>query len=461
MMKAQDKISDLAALAGAGGSPPSVSRQGQDKRDSAERASRSTHQASVTAANPPPNARNHVDQFLTRLIAFFTSLRLTVVCLAFGLVLVFIGTLAQVEIGLYKAQNEFFRSFFIFWGPAGASWKIPVFPGGYLLGGVLLLNLIASLFARVSFTRKKAGILLVHVGLILLLTGQLLTDMLSSESGMKLFEGETKNYSEDFRASELVLIDKTDPQFDTVYAIPEHKLMSPGLVRDGRLPLTVRVRKYWPNANLVQPSTNSPAGGIASGATAGQLKNELVVPEPPVTSTDEHNTPGLLVGFESPKGSAGSFLVGYSVAPDTGLLTAAGQDFTLDGRHYEIGMRFRRYYYPFNLTLLKATHEIYRGTDIPKNFASRVRVQNPDRNEARETAIYMNNPLRYGGLTFYQYQMTAGEAAEKAGVAPSSTFQVVRNPSWLTPYLSCVLVALGLVVQFGSHLFDFVKRRTA
>ena len=43
------------------------------------------------------------------LIRFFSSLRLTVVCLGLGILLVFLGTLAQVDLGLYKAQNEFFR----------------------------------------------------------------------------------------------------------------------------------------------------------------------------------------------------------------------------------------------------------------------------------------------------------------------------------------------------------------
>ncbi|HWX18824.1 MAG TPA: cytochrome c biogenesis protein ResB [Candidatus Binatia bacterium] len=441
-MSARDKISNPSGAATATASLPPSSKA---------HASRTPR----NAPQPPPFA----DRFFERLIAFFTSLRLTVACLAFGLLLVFIGTLAQVEIGLYKAQNEFFRSFFVFWGPAGGSWKIPVFPGGYLLGGVLLLNLITSLCTRFSFNRKKSGIILVHIGLILLLLGQLLTDMLSVESGMQLYEGQTKNYSEDFRASELVVIDKTDPQFDTVYSIPEHKLTGTGEIRDHRLPFTVRVRKFWPNAVVVQPGANAPAGAIASGATAGQLKDALLMPQPVVASMEQRNTPGAVVELGAGKGSAGSFLVGYSIAREN--LTTISQDVTLDGRHYEVGLRFRRYYYPFNLTLLKATHEQYRGTDIPKNFASRVRVQNPDRNEARETAIYMNNPLRYGGLTFYQYQMMAGEAAEKAGLPPSSTFQVVRNPSWLTPYLSCILVALGLFVQFGSHLFDFVKRRTA
>jgi hypothetical protein len=73
----------------------------------------------------------------------------------------------------------------------------------------------------------------------------------------------------------------------------------------------------------------------------------------------------------------------------------------------------------------------------------------------------MNNPLRYAGLTFFQYQMAADEMVAREGQRRSSTFQVVRNPSWLTPYLSCIIVALGLCWQFGYHLVGFVKRRNA
>ena len=101
----------------------------------------------------------------------FTSIRLTVALLVLGMVLVFWGTLAQVELGLFKAQNEFFRSFFIFWGPKSASWKIPIFPGGYFVGGVLLINLVTAHFKRFRFSREKVGIWMVHVGLILLLLG--------------------------------------------------------------------------------------------------------------------------------------------------------------------------------------------------------------------------------------------------------------------------------------------------
>src|SRR5450759_4903520 len=161
---------------------------------------------------------------LDRLIKFFTSLRLTVVCLSLALLLVFVGTLAQVEIGLYKAQNEFFRSFFVYWGPKGAGWKIPVFPGGYLIGGLLMINLVAAHFARFKFRKDKIGIGITHLGLILLLMGQLATDMGANESTLHFRLGEEKNYSESDRSTELVVIDRSDANTDTIVAIAEPKL---------------------------------------------------------------------------------------------------------------------------------------------------------------------------------------------------------------------------------------------
>ena len=61
--------------------------------------------------------------------------------------------------------------------------------------------------------------------------------------------------------------------------------------------------------------------------------------------------------------------------------------------------------------------------------------------ENREVDIYMNNPLRYEGQTFYQYQMNQ---LEMSGEREESVLQVVRNPGWLTPYLGCLMVGLGM-----------------
>lgn len=39
---------------------------------------------------------------LKQITKFFTSLKLTVTCLAFFLIIVFVGTMAQVDQGLYQ-----------------------------------------------------------------------------------------------------------------------------------------------------------------------------------------------------------------------------------------------------------------------------------------------------------------------------------------------------------------------
>ena len=125
---------------------------------------------------------------------------------------------------------------------------------------------------------------------------------------------------------------------------------------------------------------------------------------------------------------------------------------------WRLELRPTRYYQPFALTLLRTKHEIYRGTTTPKNFESRVELDNPSKGEKRVVDIYMNQPLRYGGLTFYQFQM--GREQLEAGGRGTSALQVVRNPSWLGPYFGTVLVFGGLMIQFLIHLVGFVGRRS-
>ena len=81
------------------------------------------------------------------------------------------------------------------------------------------------------------------------------------------------------------------------------------------------------------------------------------------------------------------------------------QSVSVGGKKFTFALRPERNYLPFSLTLLKATHTVYEGTDIPKDFRSRVQLQNPQTGENREVEIYMNAPLRYAGLTFYQLSL--------------------------------------------------------
>src|ERR1017187_8934862 len=159
---------------------------------------------------------------IKKIVGIFTSLKLTCVLLSFAIVLVFVGTLAQVDDGLYAAQSHYFRQWLIV-GAHLFGRKIPlILPGGYLIGTLLLVNLVAAHIYRFQLTTKKIGIQLAHAGVILLLVGQLATDMLAREMQMHFAEGETRNFSDSTSEYELVFV-----RGDEHTAVPEN-LLTPG-----------------------------------------------------------------------------------------------------------------------------------------------------------------------------------------------------------------------------------------
>ncbi|MCF3649469.1 cytochrome c biogenesis protein ResB [Synoicihabitans lomoniglobus] len=378
---------------------------------------------------------------------FFCSLRLTVVLLVMSMVLIFVATLAQVQLGVYGVQEQYFRTFFVLARIPNTEIPLPVFPGGYLIGGFLMINLVAAHVHRFQFTWKKAGIQLTHFGLIVLLVGELVSGLLQEDYSLKLEEGQTRNYSESFRRNEVVIIDQTDADFDDVTAIPESLIAAANPIQHAKLPFRVIVRGYYPNANLAMlnqlPAGAETANLAPNPSTAGMGPRLGLFPAPLTYKDNERNLPVALIELEGAEGSLGIWLVSpMLVQPQT---------FDYAGRTWSVGFRFEREYKPFSLTLLELKHDVYVGTQIPKNFSSRVRLQSADGTEDRESLIYMNQPLRHQGFTFYQYQMDSANGF--------SVLQVVHNPGRALPYIACILMSIGLTWQFGFHLLRFTRRR--
>ncbi|HZV32960.1 MAG TPA: cytochrome c biogenesis protein ResB [Verrucomicrobiae bacterium] len=269
---------------------------------------------------------------VNRIFKFFCSLRLTVTLLCFAVVLVFVGTLAQVHEGLYAAQTRYFKSWLVFEPTIGNSvWPI-ILPGGYLLGTLLLINLLAAHIKRFQFTSKKIGIHLIHGGLILLLLGQLLTDMLSHESSMRLFEGSRSNYSEDYRANEFVMTDTSDSTSDKVVSIPESLLAEKGEIRHEALPVTLRVLNYWQNCDVQEIP---PAQAVPVKADHGYYRDSSVLALPEPTSESDHGHPAVFVELTSGQKTLGSFLVTTPAAQDE-----PPQTFSIGGKDYAMTMLF-------------------------------------------------------------------------------------------------------------------------
>ncbi len=379
-----------------------------------------------------------------RLVDLFTSLKLTIICLAAAMVLIFAGTLAQVHLGIHEAQQRYFQSLFVWWPPESRGFKIPVFPGGHLIGAVLLINLIAAHLKRFRLAWRKLGIHLTHAGLIIMLAGGLFTDLFAVESHMQLAGGETKNYSEDGRGMELAVIDVTDSDLDQVTAIPETVLRRHRTIDYWSLPFRIVVRNFYQNSRLKMLS--EAGDGARPVANQGPGAMIAVQPAPRATGVDERDVTSAAIEI-LPKdgGSLGTWLVSDALG--------APQTFSCSGRTWMIALRLARYYKPYSVTLQKFTHEKYAGTDIPKDFSSRVTLIDPERAVNRDVLIYMNHPLRYRGETYYQAGFQKDDSA--------TILQVVHNPSFIAPYVACVIVAAGLLVQFGYHLVGFSRKRKA
>ena len=386
------------------------------------------------------------------LFQFFSSLKLTVVLLSFSLILIFFGTLDQVQYGIWHTQELYFESFLVVWtfpehAPLGQHlhWiRIPM-PGGYLLGGMLLINLLAAHFTRFKMSWMKCGIFLIHSGLSLLLISELMTDILAVESQMPVDEGGTSNYSQGFRENELVFIDRSHPEHDSVHTIPA-SLLKPGKRIDvPNTPLSIRTVRYHGNAEIGRATSGSPAESIATRGAAVRM-GIIVNPKPETYSEDEINTATAFVEVLKGEDSLGIWLV-CNVMDER----FPPQMVDTGDQSFEIALRFTRHYYPFEIELIDFKHEKYPGTEVPFNFSSEVKVTHQDSTKNQKALIYMNHPLRYEGLTFFQ--------ASFANQDKTSIFQVVRNPGWLLPYLSVLLMGLGMCVQFGMHFFKFLRKQ--
>lgn len=392
---------------------------------------------------------------MNKLWSIATSLRLTVILLSCSMALIFFGTLDQVEFGIYEVQKRYFESFLAIWSypmqwPGGKSlyWLALPLPGGYLLAILLVINLLAAHFRYFIPKWNKIGIVMIHLGVLLLIISGVITSLFQEESQMVLKSEEESNYSQIIRENELIIIDKSDPDKPETHAVSEKALKSGKFILIPGTPLSIKLEKFYPNSFLALRSQypDAPEKSLATQG-AGVKMDIVVIPLPITYKQDEINLATAYIKVEGEDENIGTWLVSTRIDE-----TFPPQKFTYKDKPYEIALRPKRINLPFALKLIKFTHEVYPGTEIPRNFSSLVEIIDPNKAANRTALIYMNHPLRYGGYTFYQASYT-----ENTG---QSILQVVKNPGWLLPYLSVLLLGLGLVVHFLLYLFKYLHRQT-
>jgi ResB-like family len=434
--------------------------------------------SAAPAPEAPPAPQRKQPSLAYRALVILASLRLTVALFVLSLLLVFFGTLAQIDSGIWTAVKDYFRSFYV-WVPfqlfvrfgqvfaeelfskelqVGGSFP---FPAGWTLGGLLLVNLVAAHVVRFKLTWKRAGIYVLHAGLIVLLLGELVTGVSQVEASMTMAKGETVNYTDVRQNNELAITtpNPNSPREDLVVTVPQHLLARPGRISDPQLPFDVEVKEFWKNSSIIEPSPDrrgpmpNPRKSL-DGRTFGLTDQRE---GSGVDTEAREDMPAMKVSFYRKDGGeqlGGEMLLSLWYYPNSirRIVEFPPQTVRLDDKAYTVELRPKREYKPHSIRLLEFRHDLYPGTNKPKNFSSLVEVMD-DKGQRREVKIHMNNPMWYGGETYYQQAWLDGDTG--------TVLQVVRNPGWFMPYLSCCLVTLGMLVHFGTTLVNFLQRRAA
>lgn len=111
---------------------------------------------------------------------------------------------------------------------------------------------------------------------------------------------------------------------------------------------------------------------------------------------------------------------------------------------------------PFQVALTKFTMQTDPGTTKAATYESDVVVRDPKHESAPTAHISMNEPLVYGGYTFYQasYQLRDGQPA-------LSVFSVNFDPGRWVKYAGSLIMVLGILLMFvmNPHYWDILLGR--
>ncbi len=330
------------------------------------------------------------------------------------------------------------------------------YAGMRILWQLVQATLAASvaLVACMMLFHRKAGMVLLHLGIAGLMLNEVYVTVTNVEQRMLLFEGDTSTHAVDVRSSELVVIDRSDPVNDLIHVVPASLLISDAVIDDSRFPFTIEAVEYFPNSELISLDGPNMGSAATSMATAGFGTKWLATPQRESTGTDTDQEVDEAAAYvrlvdRSTGDPIGTYLVAHR-AYDAGI----ADRIRLGDQEYMLGLRLKHVYKPYSVTLSDVEARNYLGTDIPNWFSSDILIQDASQSAAaNRQKVWMNNPLRYGDETFYQ----SGYQKLPDG-REYSVLQIVKNRGWMIPYVCCMFVVVGLFAQFGSSLLAYLKK---
>jgi hypothetical protein len=378
-------------------------------------------------------------KLLQRIVDLFSSLWLSALLLSLLALLTWLGTIEQVDHGLYEVQKKYFESFFLLHdvGPISI-----LLPGANLVMWILLINIVVGGIVRMRKTKATLGVLITHFGIILLLVAGFVKNYFSTDGHVTLFEGESADYYQSYYRWEVAILEE-QPDGTVAEHLLKHDQVAACVGPEGRvfrsdaLPFEVRLSNFLKNS---RPMPKGPMFEVKVPVADGLFLSELE-PEPEA----EANVAGVCVTVTGRDGSQQSGLLwGVERAP----LTVRMAD-----KRFGLTLRHERYPMPFEVQLLDFIKEDHPRMAMAKAFESDVQVR--EDGAQRTVKIEMNAPLRERGLVLYQASWGPQNAGPQTPLF--STLSVVSNPADQYPFYACIVIAVGMLLHFLMKLARYLR----
>jgi len=331
-------------------------------------------------------------------ISYAASLKFSVICLLLMACIVVCGTLYQSTDGLYAARERFFQSWFIL-----TRFYIP-FPGMKLVSLALIINIFASLLLLARKPLKNSGLVLLHVGIILQLSGIMFSSSFSREFFLPVAEGETVSAAYSSEKFEIAVFRLSD-SYGSAYYTSDSVAVSD--LRSGH-------EVHFLNSGI--------KAGVKNISKGRHHEDDMSSPFCQV----------VLIPGEFCSSRSGEEIVLKSGDPPYQL--------NCDRETVFLSLRPMAFPLPVTLHLLDFSKKFYPGTETLKEVGSHISVRSGA--EAWDVLISMNKPFRYGSYTFYQASFSHHEEKEVINLS------VVYNPHRLYPYVASLFMIGGFLLHF-------------
>jgi ABC-type transport system involved in cytochrome c biogenesis permease subunit len=322
--------------------------------------------------------------------------------------------------------------------------------------GFVLLTGLMFLFG------ERGGNVLIHFGVGLLMVGQFIFGDAQTEERVSLAEGQKTTAAVEVDTVEFVIIDRSPDKENRIVAFDHHMIADSlrnkkPLTADG-IPFSIQIDQWFANSN-VRKRKSPPADGSPDAKLQGLGREwELTEADKKGGTSDESNVASAFYTLlkKEDQSEIGSYVASQWLSDDQVAFSPLYETIEIASKKYDLGLVFRRNYKDYSITLKDVVLEEYTNTSIPKDYSSYVTISDKDGNVLQDGRVWMNSPMRFRGETFYQSSYIPKEKSP-FGVE-QTVLQVVTNAGWLIPYVSCVLVGLGMLFHFGGTFARFAMK---